>query len=202
MEPRLLVAVTAYALSLAACASEGRTQNVLIALTVQQLNTCQMQVYNSEESTPLRKVLPFKFSDATPEQLANENYATDEEIAALRAMHPSNRACAEVALDQLAQEAPALVSIETANANDAVNSWIDLIQRRQTWAAHIRRIRDLDEAARTKIVSELQKNDTGTAQSTSERLAARQRANESSVSYKQTQDAFETVLGLQRGANL
>ncbi|WP_233878991.1 hypothetical protein [Paraburkholderia flagellata] len=58
-----------------------------------QTKACTMAAYNSPEATPLRVRRPFDVKDATLQQLNDKDTATNDEIAAIYAVHPQYQTC-------------------------------------------------------------------------------------------------------------
>ena len=160
---------------------------------LQDLQTCAMAVYNSPELAPLRRHLPFKPTDATLEQLTDASLATDEEIRVILEEHPKLQSCRQHTMDQISQTTPTAVPIFLGIATKSEDSLIDLIQKKQSWGAHVRRIRDVTIAGAAELQAEGQHIEAGLQQSHEAELGRRQAAADALVHYSQTQQIINNM---------
>jgi hypothetical protein len=160
---------------------------------LQDLQTCAMAVYNSPEFAPLRRHVHFKPTDATLEQLTDANVATDEEIRVILEEHPKLQSCRQRTLDQISQTTPTAVPIFLAITTKSEDSLIDLIQKKQSWGAHVRRVRDVTIAGDAELQAEGQRVVAGLQQSHEAELARRQAAADAFVHYSQTQQIINNM---------
>jgi type I site-specific restriction endonuclease len=164
---------------------------------VQELQACAETIYNSPQNAPLRRHAPFKFADVTLEQLSDNSSATDDEIKLILENHPKMQSCRKQALDRISQSTPTLVPILLATFTKGEDSLIDLIQKKQSWGAHVRRVRDATiaetaelQAEGRRITSELQQSHQAEL---AQRLAAAQAASDALAQYAQTQQIISNM---------
>jgi hypothetical protein len=191
------IGVLAIAASLAGCTTAAQRQYEIIVSNnrsaAQDLQACAMAVYNSPEYTPLRRHAPYKATDATLEQLADNSLATDEEVKTILEIHPQLQSCRKQALDRVAQSTPTLVPILLTTMTKGEDSLIDLIQKKQSWGAHVRRVRDATIAGTAELQAEGRRIEAGLQQSHEAELAQRQRAAEALAQWAQTQQVINAM---------
>jgi hypothetical protein len=193
--------VTTIAALLAGCATAAQRQYQTMASnnqsSVQDLRICSETVYNSPEFAPLRRHLPFKVTDATLEQLSDNSLARDDEIKIILSLHPQLQSCRKQALDRIAQSTPTLVPIMLGVVTKGEDSLIDLIQKKQSWGSHVRRVRDVVISGTTELQVEGQRIMAGLQQSHEAELAQRQAAAQamaaSFAQYAQTQQIINNI---------
>src|SRR5262249_15450558 len=118
-------------------------------------------------------------SDGTPEQLSDNSLATDDEIKLILEVHPKFQSCRTRALNRISQSTPAVASIMLAVITKSDDSLIDLIQKKQSWGAHVRRVRDITIAGTAELPQKLNESRRVFQQSHEAELARRQAAPES-----------------------
>jgi hypothetical protein len=196
-----VTSVIAIAALLAGCATAAQRQYQAMASNnqsaVQELQACTKALYDSPEYAPLRRHAPYKVSDATLEQLSDNSLATDDEIKLILALHPQLQSCRKQALDRITQSTPTLVPIMLGVVTKGEDSLIDLIQKKQSWGAHVRRVRDVVVAGAAELQVEGQKIMAGLLQSHEAELAQRQAAAQamaaSFAQYAQTQQIINSM---------
>jgi hypothetical protein len=196
-----LVCTLAIAALLAACATAAQRQYQTMVSNnqsaVQDLRVCSEIVYNSAEFAPLRRHIPFKATDATLEQLSDNSLVTDDEIQLILAVHPQLQSCRKHALDRISLTTPTLVPIMLVVVTKGEDSLIDLLQRKQSWGAHVRRVRDAVVAGTAELQAEGQRITASLQQSHQVELAQRQAAAQSSADalarYVETQQIINNM---------
>ena len=78
----------------------------------------------------------------TLEQLTDNNLVTDDELKIILELHPKMQLCRKQALDKISQSMPTVVPILLGIYIKSEDSVIDLIQKKQSWGAYVRRGRD------------------------------------------------------------
>jgi hypothetical protein len=183
--------------SLTACATAAQRQYQTMVTTdksaVQDLRTCTMAVYNSPEAASLREHLPFSVTELTLEQLSDNRLATDAEIKVILAVHPQIQSCRKQALDRISQATPTLVPIMLVTVTKSEDSLLDLIQKKQSWGAHVRRVRDINTAQTGEMQAEIRRIEAGLQQSHEAELQQRQRAAEAVSQWAQTQQMINAA---------
>ena len=112
------------ALALCGCATQAQRQFQAIRTgnqtNVAELKACAANVYNSPDYAPIRAHVPLLVTDATLQQLSNENHATPAEAQSILNTHPRLQECRKTFLVATAQTEPGLVPVLTAayNKND------------------------------------------------------------------------------------
>jgi hypothetical protein len=186
---------------LAGCATAAQKQYQAIASNnrsaAQDLQACAIALYESPESAPLRRHAPLKATDATLEQLSDNSLATDDEIRVILENHPKMQACRKEALDRISQSTPTLVPIMLVVMTKGEDSLIDLIQKKQSWGAHVRRVRDAVIAGNVELQAEGQRITAALQQSHEAELARRQAAAQAAAAafaqYAQTQQIISRM---------
>jgi len=164
---------------------------------VQDLRACSETVYNSSEFAPLRRHIPFRANDATLEQLSDNSLATDDEVKIILVVHPQLQSCRKQALDRISQSTPTLVPIMLVVITKGEDSLIDLIQKKQSWGAHVRRGRDAVIAGTAELQAESRRITSELQQSHEAELAQRQAAAQATAAalahYAQTQQIINNI---------
>ncbi len=175
---------------LAGCATAAQRQYQAITATAQsaqqEMAVCLQAVYSSPEYDPLRKHIPLDVRTATLEQLTDTNFATDAEIKAVLVLHPRTQECRTAFFNKVANVVPTMVPLYTEVMTKSEDSLIDLVQRKQSWGDHIRRVRDISAATQAKITAEAQRITSGLNQEHQAELAQRQAALNALVQYYAT----------------
>jgi hypothetical protein len=193
--------IVTIAILLAGCATSAQRQYQAMVSNdrsaVQDLQVCAIAIYESPEYAPLRRHVPYKVADATLEQLADNSLATDQEIRLILETHPKAQSCRKQALERISQSTPTLVPILLAVFTKGEDSLIDLIQKKQSWGTHIRRVRDASiagtaelQAESRRLTSELQQSHQAELE---ERQAAAQSAADAFAQYAQTQQIINNM---------
>jgi hypothetical protein len=201
MAGKRLLTVFVCAGLLAGCATAAQRQYQVIASNtrsaVQDLQACTIAEYNSPEYAPLKRHLPYRVTDVTLEQLSDNALATDDEIKLILEIHPKIQSCRNQALDRISQSTPTLAPILLVVMTESEDSLIDLIQKKQSWGAHVRRVRDAIIAGAPELQAEGQRIVAGLQQSHEAELAQRQAAAQSAADalarYAQTQQIISAM---------
>jgi hypothetical protein len=155
--------------------------------------TCTRAVYMSPDNDPLRPHIPFRADDATLQQETDAALASDEEIAAILAVHPRLQACRKAILDKIVTFAPTFIPALAAEMSAGENSIIDLIQKRQSWGEHVQRVKKAEESARAELIVEGRRIDDRLARSNDAELARRQAAFNALAQYNQNQQLIDAA---------
>jgi hypothetical protein len=195
------LSVAAVAVLLAGCATAAQRQYQAMVSNdrsaVQDLQACAETVYNSPEYAPLRRHVPFRVTDITLEQLSDNSFATDDEVQLILETHPKMQSCRKQALDRISQSTPTLVPIMLVVLTKSEDSLIDLIQKKQSWGAHVRRARDAIIAGTAELQAEGRRITSELQQSHEAELAQRQAAAQAAAAalaqYAQTQQIISNM---------
>lgn len=194
---RKIAAVVAVAGLLVGCSTaaqrqyDGMVSNAQSAS--QRAEACGLARYNSPDFAPLRPHIPVNWNRVTLEQLADTHLATDEEIHALLAVHPSAQACRQDFLNQIALTAPSMVPIWASLYAKSDDSLVDLIQKKQSWGDHLRRVRSATAEEQAQQSAEEQRLLAGLNQSHQAEIAQRQAAANAMSQYLQTQQIINNL---------
>jgi hypothetical protein len=186
---------------LAGCATAAQRQYQSIRnndqAAGQEYRACMEAVYDSPEFEPLRRHIPYKITDVTLEQLSDNSLATDDQIRLILEAHPKKQSCRKQALDHLAQFAPTVVPIALSGFTKNEDNLIDLIQKKQSWGAYVRRGRDIGIAEQAEMQAEARRITSELQQSHEAELAQRQAAAQSAAAalaqYAQTQQIINNM---------
>lgn len=185
------------AFALLGCATAAQRQAVAIRSNTQsagqQLQACSSAVYNSVAFDPLRAKLPFAADQATLAQMTDASFASDQEIAILLSVHGQLQACRAAFLDQISQTTPSVVPIFAASATESEGSLIDLIQKKQSWGDHVRRVKKVVADSAVQLAAEGRNIDRDLERSNEAELARRQRAFDALARYAQTQQIINSL---------
>lgn len=165
---------------------------------VQRLTACSMETYNSPEFAPLRAHIPLSVANATLEQLSDRSFATGEEIRIILATHPRFQECRKAALTQIAQTTPTIVPIMLGLINKSEESLVDLIQKKQSWGDHVRRVKAATTDSTTQFVAEIRHIQGGLEQSHEAELARRQAAFDALGRWG---ESLQSMSNMNRGIN-
>jgi hypothetical protein len=80
--------------------------------------------------------------DATPARLSDRAFATDNEIEAMKIMHPRLQECRQASLSKLSGVLPAAVPPLAAAIAATEGDRAQLFARKMTWGAYVTRGRD------------------------------------------------------------
>jgi len=112
-------------------------------------------------------------------------------------VHPKFQSCRKQALDRISQSTPTLAPIMLVAMTKSEDSLIDLIQKKQSWGAHGRRVRDATIAGTAELQAESQRIVAGLQQSHEAELAQRQAAAQAAsaalAQYSQTQQIIANM---------
>lgn len=189
--------VFAVAFVLSACATAAQNQAVAIRANTQsagqQLQTCSLAVYNSVAFDPLRPKLPFAADQASLAQMTDASLASDLEVAAILSVHGQLQACRGAFFNQISQTTPSIVPILAASATETENSLIDLIQKKETWGDHVRRVKTVIADTSLQLAAEGRNINRDLERSHESELARRQAAADSVARYYQTQEIINSL---------
>jgi hypothetical protein len=100
-------------------------------------------------------------------------------------------------LERVSQSTPTLLPIMLVVITKSENSLIDLIQKKESWGAHVRRVRDAAIAGNAEAQAESQRIVAGLQQSHEAELAQRQTAAQAAADalarYAQTQQIIANM---------
>jgi len=150
------------------------------------MQACLQAVYNAPESAPIRPHMPLDVRVATMEQLTDKSMATDDEIKAVLAQHPQAQACKTAFFNQVANAVPTLVPLYAEMMTKSEDSLIDLVQRKQSWGDHVRRVRDVFVELQPKVTAESRRITSELNQEHQAEMAQRQAALNALVQYYAT----------------
>ena len=191
------VSLLAIAGLIAGCATAAQRQHQMMSTTIQSasqnLLACIATVHDSAEYAPLRKHIPSKISDATLEQLADTNLASEEEIKAIFATHPKLQSCRQDFLSQISQTVSTVAPIFVTIWMKSDNSLVDLVQKKQSWGDHLRRRREAANEGQVQLAEENKRIMAGLSQSHQAELARRQAAANAFTQYNQTQQIINNM---------
>jgi hypothetical protein len=102
-------------------------------------------------------------------------------------IHPPLQSCRQNFLNQISETTPSLVPIIAVMLVKSEDSLVDLIQRKQSWGQHVRRVSDASVEASAPVQAEEQRIIAGLSQSHEAELARRQAAIDALAQYAQTQ---------------
>ena len=103
---------------------------------VAQAATCFSDEYSAPEADPIRAHVPLNPNEATPQQLADRSFATNEEIAALKAVSTRVYQCEKNLLVQLSTSGRSLVPIVSASYAKLAEYRTLLEDRKITWGEY------------------------------------------------------------------
>lgn len=198
MRARLLAAAGIVAVCLAGCQTEPQKQ-----LPAQQqidateaafatLHSCMNQLTGSPAHAALRAHSPpgGKYS---LEPISDPSYAADEEIKALYAARPHTLTCRYAFLNQLAHVGPGYVPIYTREWTQADDSFIRLIQKKETWGEYFTQDRGLAKDANSQNSAEYHRIVAGIQTSQQAEIARRQAAAAAIAEYSEKERAIDAV---------
>jgi hypothetical protein len=125
----------------AAVAQAAQTRQAIQPILAESI-TCSTAVYQSPKAAPLRVHLPYNPKDATPAQLSDRAFATENEIAALQGAHQRLGECRQASLSKLSGVLPAAVPPLAAAIAATEGDQAQLFARKMTWGEYTTRGRD------------------------------------------------------------
>lgn len=167
----------AAALLLFFCAAEPYAQpqgaQDVFRSATETTEACVQSIFQSTEFAPLRGHFPYRADRPTLEQMTDGSLATDDQIAALYAIHPRYQACRAEALNAIGPVAPMIGAIfaEAFTEGDAI--LVELILRNISWGEYARRNQAALARYNPRIIAEVQAMEQ--AQQRSQEEAARRR---------------------------
>lgn len=159
---------------------------------VENLKICVSQVYNSPGFTLLRRHISPN-GDPTLEQLNDPSLATSAEVKVILAEHPNMQACRQQFVSAVSRATPTTAAIWADAFIRSDDSLLDLINRKQSWGEHARRIRDLMAETRTHLLAEGNRIVADLKQENEAELARRQAALDTIARWAQTQQMINTM---------
>jgi hypothetical protein len=126
-----------------------------------QATTCFNAAYSAPEADPIRAHIFLGITEATPEQLADRSFATDREIAAIKAVFPRIHECEQNILAQLSTVSPSLVSIVSASYGKVAEHGTLLTDRKITWGEYNTDRRATAMDLQSQMMAELQRSSQG-----------------------------------------
>lgn len=193
---RLMILVGA-AGGLVACATAAQRQYQTMSSNAkaasQAVRECTLAVYNAPESASLRVHFPFNVNMASLEQLSDTSLISEEEKQAVLNEHPKLQACREAFLTQLSQTTPSIAAIIADAYAQSENSLVDLLQKKQSWGDHLRRVKSITADTKIRTTEESQKIVAGLNRSHEAELTRRQAASAALMQYYQTQQIINNM---------
>jgi hypothetical protein len=197
IRPRQALTIIAAAAFLSACGTAAQRQAQAITANnqeaTQNLLACGTALYNSPSYEPLRRHVPLDIRLMSLPQITDQSLATDAEVAAILAWHSQIQPCRKAFLDEAGRLTPTVVPIFAAQFTESDNSLVDLIQKKEGWGAHEKRVRAAYEEAFLQNAAEMQRINAGLAQSNAAELQRRQQAGAAILQYVQTQEMINSM---------
>lgn len=126
---------------LAGCAAPPDNRVELVLSTVQHaqenLHACIVGAYNDPQFEPLSAHMPMNMRGVSLDQLRDEHFATDDEIAMLMRYETRAQACRKSYLDELRPVAPTVASLTATTYSRNQESLSDLMQKKLSWGGYI-----------------------------------------------------------------
>lgn len=173
-------AVAAMAALLFGCATAAQRQLQSMAVGTraagQNFQACVAAIYNEPELAPLRRDLPPNVRNASLEQLANQNFVSDEEIKLILANHPKLQACRQQLVAEVSQTMPTVAPIFVSMTTAEDNYTIELLRRKLRWGEFLQRLRETVNEGDTEIAAEGRRLLAGLQQENEAELMQRQAA--------------------------
>jgi hypothetical protein len=199
MRARLLAAAGILAVCLSGCQTEPQKQSQVIQQQIDAtetafatLHSCMNQLTGSPAHAALRAHGP-PAGKYSLEPISDPSYATDEEIKALYAARPHTLTCRYAFLNQLANVGPGYVPIFTREWDQADDSFIRLIQKKETWGEYLTEGRGLAKDASSQELAEYHRIVAGVQTSQQAEIARRQAAAAAIAEYSQKQQAIDAA---------
>lgn len=189
-----LLVVTAL---LAGCATQAQRQFQAIRTNnqsaAQALTACLAAANASTDLAPIEAHMPLDITKATLQQLSDTSLMSDREKQSMLELHPKLQACREAFVNQVSQTTPSIAAIYAALYTKSEGSLIDLLQRKQSWGDHLRRVNGYIADARIQITQEEQRIVAGLNRSNEAELARRQAATNAMMQYYETQQIINSM---------
>jgi hypothetical protein len=192
-----IAALIALGAFLSACGTAAQRQAQAItannAEASQNFLACRTALYNSPSYEPVRRHEPSDIMLLSLPQIMDQNRATDVEVAAILAWHSQIQVCRKAFLDEVGRLTPAVVPIFAAQFTEGDNSLVDLIQRKESWGEHEKRMAAAHDEAVSRNAAETQRINAGLQQSSEAELQRRQQAGAAILQYVQTQEMINSM---------
>jgi hypothetical protein len=178
-------AVAGMAALLVGCATAAQRQLMATVASNraagQEFQACVAAIYNQPELAPLRRDLAPNVRNATLEQLANQNFVSDEEIKLILANHPKLQVCRQQLVSEVSQTMPTVAPILVSMTTAEDNATIELLQRKLRWGEFVQRLREVVNQGDTELAAEGRRILAGLQQAHEEELAQRQAAAQTAI---------------------
>jgi hypothetical protein len=123
----------------------------------QGLKTCITAAYNDSELAPLTPHMPMSVRGVTAEQRSDNSLVTDQEAALLTAYGARTKVCRTDYLRQMIAVLPSIATLMAGAYDQNEASLGDLIQKRQSWGAYVKRVETTYTALSPTLSAELQR---------------------------------------------
>jgi hypothetical protein len=135
--------ITALAAQLMGCQSQPNLHEDLAVVTMQsaqeRLNSCVSAIYVEPQFEPIARHMPMNDRGITLDQLADNHFATDEEVGLLSAYYMRTEVCRQAYLTELQSGAPSAARLMSQAFAQNRESFVDLLSKKQSWGAFISR---------------------------------------------------------------
>ena len=126
-----------------------------------QVATCISREFSAPEANPLRTHMPLVATEATPEQLADRSFATDEEVAAFEAIASRMDQCNQNYLAQLSAISSPLQPAVSALYAKLANDFVLLKNRKITWGEYNTERQAFAMDLQSQLMADLQRRSQG-----------------------------------------
>jgi uncharacterized protein YjbI with pentapeptide repeats len=126
-----------------------------------QVATCFSREFGTPEANPLRTHMPLVATEATPEQLADRSFATDEEVAAFEAIASRMDQCNQNYLAQLSAISSSLQTAVSAIYAKLANDFVLLKNRKITWGEYNTERQAIAMELQSQQMADLQRRSQG-----------------------------------------
>jgi hypothetical protein len=150
------LALTAIVLAAASCAAPGFNNPVAIVTSgLQHAVSCRSSISASPRYRMLAAHMPLsRPTDATLEQLADDNYATASEAEALVLWHQGMQSCRNDLLSIALEEEPLSLAIIVPFWNREDEIYVGIIKQKLTWGQGLLQLRQILADALTKFADQ------------------------------------------------
>ena len=136
----LIVGSLTLAASITGCATQAQRQGQQMMSGAQassaQYEACVATAFNDPRYSDLRRNLPMNAGEATLAQMANEARASPVEVGQLGDLHGQLTGCRRTALSQMANIAPAIVTVLAESFDNSDKNMLALAQHRISWGQY------------------------------------------------------------------
>ena len=197
MRPLQVVIAAALAALVVGCATPAQRQYQAASTgakaALEQFQMCATANYNSPEAAPLRAHVPFKFTDATLEQLSDPSKITEQERAAVLTVHLRGQECRRTFIDAMSRAVPSMVPIFAQGYARADDNLLALLRGDEAWGEFVRQGRDNAIATTQAGQSEAQRVTAGFEAEHRAEMEQRQRTAAMWMQWSQTQQIINAM---------